>query len=167
VDGTGFGIPNQGGDSQFLQRFALHTHGAYDQTAAMRFALEHQNPLVTAQVTGGSRYPGASFSLLRIDNPHVLLWALKPAEDGIRSGLVARVWNLSPSAGSMMLAYAPGVVTSAIRTTHVETPIENAVVSNGQLTSSINGSQMLTFDFKVADKMVLYLPFVVLSTPPQ
>ncbi len=145
VDGSGLGIQNQGGDSQFLQRFALQTHGAYDQTAAMKFALEHQNPLVTAPVTGGSQYPEASFSLLTINNPNVLLWALKPAEDGISSGLIARVWNLSSNAGSMALTYAPGAITSAKRTTHVETPIEDAVVSNGQLISSINGSQMLTF----------------------
>jgi alpha-mannosidase len=149
VDGTALGILDQGGDSQFLQRFALQTHSAYDQTAAMKFALEHQNPLVTAQVTGGSLYPEASFSLLSIDNPNILLWALKPAEDGISTGLIARVWNLSSNAGSMALTYAPGAITSANRTTHIEIPIEDAVISNGRLISSINGSQMLTFALKV------------------
>ena len=57
VDGSALGIPNQGGDSHFLQRFALQTHDAFGPAAAMRFAMEHQNPLVTGTVTGGSAYP--------------------------------------------------------------------------------------------------------------
>ena len=43
------GIPNQDGNSQFLQRFALRTHGPWDPAAAERFALEHQNPLVATR----------------------------------------------------------------------------------------------------------------------
>jgi alpha-mannosidase len=163
VDRDGMGLLNQGGDSQFLQRFALRTHAAYDQTAAMKFALEHQNPLVTAEVTGGSQYPEASFSLLRLNNPNILLWALKPAEDGIHTGLVARVWNLSSNAGTMTLTYAPGTIMSAKRTTHVETPIEDAMILNGQLTSPINGSQMLTFAFHIGARN--YLPNIILSGP--
>ncbi|MBI3243366.1 MAG: twin-arginine translocation signal domain-containing protein [Chloroflexi bacterium] len=57
VDGSNFGIPNQDGDTQFRQRFALQTHDAYDPVAAMRFALEHQNPLIVSEVTGGDAYP--------------------------------------------------------------------------------------------------------------
>ncbi len=57
VDGTTLGMLNQGGDTGFLNRFSLRTHGAYDQAAAMRFALEHQNPLVAARVTGSAGSP--------------------------------------------------------------------------------------------------------------
>ena len=35
VDGPNLGIPDQGGDSRFLQRFALQTHGTFNQTSAM------------------------------------------------------------------------------------------------------------------------------------
>src|SRR5207248_3649550 len=52
IDGPGLGILNQGGDTLFTQRFALQTHGTFNQTAAMKFALEHQNPLVTASIYG-------------------------------------------------------------------------------------------------------------------
>ncbi len=38
IDGPGLGISNQGGDAFFTQRFALQTHGTFDQTAAMKFA---------------------------------------------------------------------------------------------------------------------------------
>ena len=46
-------ILNQAGDSYFLQRFALQSHGSYDQAAAMRFALEHQTPPTVGAVSGG------------------------------------------------------------------------------------------------------------------
>ena len=58
-------IVNQAGDSYLLQRFALQSHGPYDQPRAMRFALEHQNPLVGGTVSGGSAYPGSSYSISR------------------------------------------------------------------------------------------------------
>ena len=99
VDGSRLGIYNQGGDSHFLQRFAIRTHSAYDQAAAMKFGLEHQNPLVAGPVTGNSAsYPDKSYSLLRISDPNLLLWAVKPAEDGIaNAGITLRVWNMSDS----------------------------------------------------------------------
>ena len=97
IDGENLGIPRQGGDSHFVQRFALQTHAAYDEAAAMRFALAHQNPLVAAPVTGQQpHYPETTYSLLKISDPRVLLWSLKPAEDGIESaGIALRVWNLA------------------------------------------------------------------------
>ena len=49
-----YGIPNQNGDSYFRNRYALRSHGEYDQADAMRMALEHQNPFVTAYLTTGS-----------------------------------------------------------------------------------------------------------------
>ena len=87
---------------------------------------------------GGSQYPEAVYSLLTLDNPDVVLWSLKPAEDGIEQGIIARVWNMSANAGNLTLTYAPAAITSAKRTTHVETPIENAMIDAGRLTSAIN-----------------------------
>ncbi len=108
IDGSSLGIQNQGGDSFFTQRFALQTHGAFGQTAAMKFALEHQNPFVTAFIDGlGTQtrpYPANSFSFVNISNPDVLLWALKPAEDGINRGIVARVWNQGNGATNYQLS---------------------------------------------------------------
>ncbi len=154
------GLPNQGGDSHFLQRFALRTHGAYDAVAAMRFALEHQNPLVTALVTGGSGYPETSYSLVAISNPNVLLWALKPADDGIAQGIIARVWNLSARAASFSLTIAAGRITAAKNTTHIETPIGDATVNSGALTASIAAYQIKTFSLSITSSppSTTYLP---------
>lgn len=143
--GGGAGLPNQGGDSYFLQRFALQTHGGYDPSAAMRFALEHQNPLVTGMVTGGSVYPETSSSLLTIDNPNVLLWALKPADDGIAQGLVARVWNVSAQAAGFRLSLPPFGVADARWLSHIETPLGAATRQGGALVETLAAQQIKTF----------------------
>ncbi|MGE3468496.1 MAG: glycoside hydrolase [Pyrinomonadaceae bacterium] len=146
TDGPTLGIRDQGGDSYFLQRFALWTHGAFDQTASMKFALEHQNPLVTGMIGGlGTQtrpYPANSFSFLNISDPDVLLWALKPAEDGIDRGIIARVWNQG-NAGTYNLSLSEPI-TSATRVTHIETPIGPANLSSGQLNAQINQQQIQT-----------------------
>ena len=147
TDGTSLGIQNQGGDSYFLQRFALSTHGAFDQTAAMKFSLEHQNPFVTATIDGSGTqnraYPASNFSFLQISEPNVLLWSLKPAEDGIGRGVIARVWNqsASPLAYSLWLSMP---IVSAERVTHIETAIAPASVIGGQLNANIAQQQIQT-----------------------
>lgn len=147
------GLPDQGGDTHFLQRFALQTHGTFDPVSAMKFALEHQNPLVTGAITGGSAYPATSYSFLSISNPNVLLWALKPADDGPKSGIIARVWNLGSNSVNFELKLAPGAIVDAQRTTHIETPIEAAAVSNGALQDSIAGHQLRTYALSVGDPL--------------
>lgn len=145
IDGPGWGIPDQGGDTHFLQRFALRTHGQYDAAAAMRFSLEHQNPLVTAAVTGGSAYPASTYSFMTVSDPNVLLWSLKPAEDGIAQGLVARFWNLGTNGG--FTATTPLPIATAERTTHIETPLTAAQLSAGSLVAIANPQQMVTYRF--------------------
>lgn len=153
IDGPTLGIPNQGGDSYFLQRFALWTHGAFDQTASMKFALQHQNPFVTSMIEGSGSlnrpYPAGSLSFLNISNPNVLLWALKPAEDGIGRGIVARVWNQGNAASYTLSLAQP--ITTAERLTHIETTISQATVTGGQLTAPINQQQIQTHLLKITN----------------
>jgi alpha-mannosidase len=144
VDGPTLGIPAQGGDSRFLQRFALAPHDGFDPAWAMRFALEHQSPLVAGRVRGGNVYPGETFSLLGIDNPDVLLWSLKPAEEGIDQGIVARVWNLAAQERPFSLGLAPGI-ENAVQTTHIETDRSAVPVSEGVLSATAARSQLLTY----------------------
>ena len=144
VDGEQFGIPDQGEDTRFLQRFALQTHSAFNQTAAMKFALEHQNPLVTGTVRGTAAvYDEKSASLLTISDPDVLLWAIKPAEEGIRQGVIARVWNQANSKKNYSLSFTPGIAT-AKQTTHIETDMTDATIVDGHLAAALAGNQMQT-----------------------
>jgi alpha-mannosidase len=145
VDGPDLGIPNQNGDSQFLQRFALQTHDAYDPTAAMKFALEHQNPLVAVAITGGTQYPETAFTLLNATNPNVLLWALKPADDGINAGYISRWWNVASSAQTLAFSLPGAPLISAQTATHIETPTGSASVASGTLQANLAPQQIATF----------------------
>ena len=145
VDGAWLGIQSQNGNMHFLQRFALHAHGDYDQVSAMKFALEHQNPFVTAPIISdksGGIYPETNYSLLTVNNPNVLLWALKPHDDGITNGVVARFWNLSDSAATAELTFAPGV-SVAHRTTHIETDIEAVPLSSSGIVPAVFTPQQI------------------------
>ena len=144
VDGPTLGIPNQGGDSRFLQRFALQTHDAFNQTSAMKFSLEHQNTLVTGTVTGTNpAYNENKYSFLTISDPDVLLWALKPAEDGINQGVITRVWNQANAAKNYTLSLDPGILSDK-KTTHIETDIANASIVAGNLSASLTANQIQT-----------------------
>ena len=146
IDGENLGIPWQGGDSRFLQRFALQTHAAYDQAAAMRFAAAHQNPLVAALTGKYPRYPEMTYSLLKISDPRVLLWSLKPADDGMESaGMALRVWNLSNARAEFTAISETLRITAAQHATHIETPMENAQIVNGGFAAKAAAHALETF----------------------
>ena len=120
MDGDKLGIRNQNGAEYFLQRFALHPHGSYDPVMAMKFALEHQNPPVADAVTGDTDAPLAAreASLIRVSDPGVLLWSLKPAEEGIDHGVIARVWNVADSPAKANMIFLPGLADARARYTY-------------------------------------------------
>ena len=147
VDGSSLGIPAQNGATHFLQRFALRPHGAYDPVAAMKFALEQQNPFVTDVIIGrpDSPYPATKHSLLSVSNPNVILWAAKPAEEGIEHGVIARLWNVSDAPAVGELTFTPGIA-AAHRTTHLETNLEATPISRiGALPITFTRQQIQTY----------------------
>jgi len=151
VDGSSLGIPDQGGDSYFLQRFALHAQKNGSAAESMRLSLEDQNPLVAGKVTGGSAYPETSFSLLSPTNPNALLWALKPSEDGIDHGVVARFWNLSSEPTSFS-AQLHGGIQKASEITHIETDPVSAPLTAAVLKTSAKPWQLRSFTLMPATK---------------
>jgi alpha-mannosidase len=147
IDGASLGIRAQNGAMYFLQRFALRPHGAYDQVSAMKFALEHQNPFITGALIGNDTgpFPADTYSLLTVSDPNVLLWAVKPAEEGIDRGIIARLWNVSDNPATAHLALAPGL-SSAQRTTHIETNLEPvALTADGALPAVFARQQLQTY----------------------
>jgi alpha-mannosidase len=147
IDGANLGIPEQGGDSRFVQRFALQSHADYDEATAMRFALAHQNPLLAAPVTGQQpRYPETMFGLLTISDPNVLLWSLKPAEDGIENaGIAMRVWNLNGTQAEFTADLGSSQIAAAQHATHIETPTGKATIINGGLTATAAAHALETY----------------------
>lgn len=149
VDGSSLGIPNQGGDTHFLQRFALQPHnGPFSSVDAMKFSLEHQNPMIARMVSGSaaSPYPATNFSLVRIDNPSVVVWAVKPSEDGIANGVITRLWNTNiASSENVRVNYAGVTLAGAKKTTHVETDAENVTVSGNGIRDTLNRQQVQTY----------------------
>lgn len=149
VDGSSLGIVAQNGATHFVQRFALQPHAGYDGTSAMKFALGHQNPFVTAEVISedSSTYPGTEYSFINIDDPQVLLWALKPSEEGIENGVIARVWNLAAQESVAQITLAEKL-TGAERTTHIETPLESLRITGGELNARIPAGRIETYLLK-------------------
>ncbi len=146
VDGGSLGIPSQGGDTLFVNRFAMRRHRAYDPVAAMCFALEHQNPLVAVRVTGGTSSPlsASSWTLLQLSPTEGIVWAVKPADDGIAQGIVARVWNLADTVSTFNLSLSMGVAAAEL-TTHVETDLHPATIASGMLTDALARQQLRTY----------------------
>ena len=150
VDGSWLGIRGQNGATYFLQRFALLPHGAYDPVAAMKFGLEAQNPLVAGMVTGlpKSPYPATSYSLISLSPPGVLLWALKPKDDGIEQGIVARVWNVGAEPAPVRVTTAVSLA-SVTRVTHVETLLEPVALKGGRLVALLPAGRIESYALKL------------------
>ncbi len=141
----GSGIRNQGGAERFHQSFALRTHGGYSEAEAVRMAMEHQNPLIAGRVTGEqARCPADAYSLLRVSDPRVLVWALKPAEEGIEHGVIVRAWNHSEEAVQVTVALELDL-ESARYATHIETDIGEAALEDGALSVTLPANRMETY----------------------
>ncbi len=121
-NGRYLGIKEQYGQMQFLYQFALTTHQkAFDATEAMKFSLAHQNPLVANWVEGNAEADKSNtFSLLSVSDPDVLLWSVKPSEEGIEKGLMTRFWNMknTPIRPTIAFQYP---LRKTWQTTHIET----------------------------------------------
>ncbi len=139
------GIEAQGGDTLFQTSFALRSHaGGFDPVVAMKFSLEHQNPLVAESVTGSSGYSASSYSLITISNPNVLLWSAKPAEEGINKGLILKFWNMAPSDLKFSIHSNQGF-TKAGTCTHIETDIKEIQTQAKSIDTEIGHQQLKTY----------------------
>ena len=142
----GLGIVNQDGDTSFLQRFALRTHGPYDPTRAMQTALAAETPLVVTAVTGTfPKLPADTFAFLDGSNPDVLLWALKPAEEGGDEGTVVRLWNMTDVPQTTTLQLHPRAIKTATATTHLETDLGSLTVTSNGVDADFAKQQIRTF----------------------
>lgn len=142
------GIDYQDGDSHFQNSFALLPYSdAYRPSRSMRFALEHQNPLVAGKTHGDGGAYRSEYSLVSVSNPEVMIWAVKPAEDGIGEGVIVRMWNMSDEDEDCILGTG-WKLKSAVRTTHVETDIEKVDLRKGRLKLEMGHNRIETYKVK-------------------
>ncbi|MBC7888990.1 MAG: glycoside hydrolase, partial [Ferruginibacter sp.] len=142
------GILKQNGQEDFMYKFAITTHqSVFDPVRAMKFSLEHQNPLITGIITGTKNAAVNNvFSLLNISDPNVLLWSVKPSEDGINNGLVARCWNMGQFPCQPLLTLSKPIVR-AWKTTHIETNETSLKTAKGSLQLNFRPNQINTYRF--------------------
>jgi alpha-mannosidase len=145
IDASGLGIVNQDGDSYFENFFALKAdNNGFDAATTMKFAMEHQNPLVAGRISGKSGSYGQIMSLFRISNPDVLVWSLKPAEEGIDNGIIMRVWNMSNNDEDFIIS-ASSAINKCKITSHIETDISEIKPEAGVLQLKIGHNRLQTY----------------------
>lgn len=147
---TGLGIYNQLGEKDFLYRFAITTHAkAFDPVEAMKFSLSHQNPLAAGMITGDRKANKSnSFSLLKIDDPGVLLWSVKPAEDIPSNALITRLWNFRDKQVQPVLSLYKNI-KNAWAVSHIETIESPVVPQKDKLIPSFMPHQIRTFQLSM------------------
>ncbi len=140
------GILNQNGNKDFLYHFAISTNKVnFDPTTSMKFSLEHQNPLVTGMITGGENDVKLNtFSLLVSNNPNILLWSVKPSEEGIENGIITRFWNFSNISVQPKIQFN-AQLKSAFQTSHIETNKKEIEVAKSEIQFGFKPFQILTF----------------------
>jgi alpha-mannosidase len=161
VDGTGLGILNQGGDQYFLQRFSLTTHAVFQAASAMRFAMEHQNPLITGKPTGGEQapLPSTQFSVGQLSDAGVLVWAMKPSEEGGK-GLLFRLWNMTGEAKQVDLQLNFIADPVAYEVSHIETRRSSMSTIDNRLSMPVLGNQIKSVIVYTPKPFRGYLPTV-------
>jgi alpha-mannosidase len=111
----------------------------------MKISMEHQNSLITGRVIGSK---GASkktaFSLVSVSNPDIILWSVKPSEEGIENGLITRLWNMKNDSETATLKLN-NPISEAWKTTHIETNEKKLTPSADELKVDFKQNQIKTF----------------------
>ena len=139
------GMVNQDGDSYFEHFLALKPHtGGFKPDEAMWFSLQHQNPLIAHSVQGGTGYDGNQFSLFSFSDKAAMLWALKPAEEGIDKGIIMRIWNVADVNRPVTIS-GNSLIGKGFRTTHIETDDQPIALKKGTLSTVLGHNRLHTF----------------------
>ena len=94
--------------------------------------------------------PGTNFSFLTITNPNTLLWALKPAEEGMETnGAVVRVWNLANTTANTNFIFNDNIM-DAKNITHIETDVSEASFSDQTVSTTVGKNQLKSYRVKLA-----------------
>lgn len=87
--------------------------------------------------------PEAAYTLGMTSDAQVLVWGLKPAEDGIETGMVLRLWNMASSAKEVRFT-STRPLSGALKASHVETPSESVLLEGATVQVSLAPQQLVT-----------------------
>lgn len=136
------GMIRQDGDTLFHQTFSILPHNhRFNAGESMRFALEHQNPLVAAMTGSTGDLRQNKYSYMTNDNKDVILWTLKPGED---DGLTMRFWNMGDKPVSSDIRLNSSIL-KAMHSSHVETDIQEISVKDNVISIDLNQKQLKTY----------------------
>jgi alpha-mannosidase len=139
------------GHHEFVYGLAAHS-GDWRSEQTDWQAQRLNQPLIAFQ---SSQHPGSlgkTFSIVRVNNNRVRVLALKKAED--TDEMIVRIVELDGRpAANVRISFA-GPVESAREVNGQEQPLGRAVVSNGQLVTSLGRYQPRTFAVTLARPMV-------------
>lgn len=146
IDAPVWGVVNQDGDSYFENFFALKAHNErFDAPSSMKFSLEHQNPLISGSIKRKSlSFYESQFSLFSVSDPKILVWSVKPAEEGIDAGIVLRVWNMDNQDRACTISSAFPIIRCT-ETTHIENDLSEITPDDGLLKTTIGHNRIQTF----------------------
>ena len=145
IDAPSLGIACQDGDSYFEDFFALRFYrDDFNAYEAMKFALEHQNPLISGKISGKSGSRENIYSLFSFSEPEIIVWALKPSEEGIGNGIILRVWNLSDKDKEVTVKSAEKI-DKCFNTTHIEKNLFAVPTEPDMLKVKIGHNRLMTF----------------------
>jgi alpha-mannosidase len=147
--GWGAGTADQGGDSFFLNRFALRgAEGTFDAAEAMRTALAHQNPLHVIALPQNQDGPltAPSGGLLAVDDDNVVVTAFKPAEDPWQ-GYVVRLWELGGAPTSLHIDATAMNARNAWRSSLIESDLAPNAVPGGVISATLDANAIQTYRF--------------------
>jgi alpha-mannosidase len=145
IDAPNLGIADQDGDSYFENFLALKPgRDGFSPASAMKFSFEHQNPLVAGRINNESSTPGSEFSLFTISDPDILVWSVKPSEEGIGNGIIMRLWNLDNHDKNCTISCFMPIV-KCWNTTHIETDISEIIPEDGKLKINIGHNRIQTY----------------------
>ncbi len=129
------------GEQQF--RYALYPHaGSWKQAETVHLGYDLNNPLQATQTVAHAGALPATYSWISVDNPNVVISAVKKAEDA--DALIVRMYEWAGQPSTVTLHLPPGA-TAAHETNLMEKPEGDSIsVSNNTVQHPIKPYEILT-----------------------
>jgi alpha-mannosidase len=102
------------------ERYAMVVHEKYDPATANRFGMEQNRPLIAVPAKSNP----IRQSLISLDNPNVVITALKVSDDN--QALIVRLRSLSNKTEKIKLEYPARLPKSVFTCTVGETPLQKS-----------------------------------------